>query len=66
MKVYANLFNSTLKSYEQRNNVGNKNWHFLTGSKSEIYNLARKSYFAEEDIGFVKDSTQFCIPNTSY
>ena len=50
---------SVLKSYKQRNTIENKNWHFLTGSKSEIYNLARKSYFAEEDIGFVKDSTQF-------
>ena len=35
------------------------NWHFLTGKKSEIYNLARKSYFAEEDFGFTKDSTEF-------
>jgi len=50
---------SILKSYRQRNNIKNKNWHFLTGDKSEIYNLARKSYFAEEDIGFAKDSTQF-------
>ena len=50
---------SVLKSYKQRNKIENKNWHFLTGSKSEIYNLARKSYFAEEDIGFAKDSTQF-------
>lgn len=50
---------SVLKSYKQRNNIVNKNWHFLTGNKSEIYNLARKSYFAEEDIGFAKDSTQF-------
>lgn len=50
---------SVLKSYKQRNNIENKNWHFLTGDKSEIYNLARKSYFAEEDIGFAKDSTQF-------
>jgi protein SCO1 len=50
---------SVLQSYIERNNIENKNWHFLTGSKSEIYNLARKSYFAEEDIGFAKDSTQF-------
>jgi protein SCO1 len=50
---------SILKAYKQRNKIKNTNWHFLTGSKSEIYNLARKSYFAEEDIGFAKDSTQF-------
>ncbi len=48
-----------LKKYKQRNNIDNPNWHFLTGSKTIIYNLARKSYFAEEDIGFTKDSSQF-------
>ena len=48
-----------LKKYKQRNNIDNPNWHFLTGSRSAIYNLARKSYFAEEDIGFSKDSTDF-------
>ena len=25
--------------------------HFLTGNKTDIYRLARQSYFAEEDIG---------------
>ena len=48
-----------LKHYKARNDITNKNWHFLTGSKNDIYHLARKSYFAEEDIGFSKDSTQF-------
>lgn len=50
---------SVLHSYKTRNNIQNSNWHFITGSKSEIYNLARKSYFAEEDIGFAKDSSAF-------
>jgi protein SCO1/2 len=31
----------------------------LTGEKSEIYRLARRSYFAEKDLGFTKDSTEF-------
>lgn len=48
-----------LKDYAYRNAIKEKNWHFLTGNKSEIYNLARKSYFAEEDLGFTKDSTDF-------
>lgn len=34
-------------------------WHLLTGSKAAIYELARKSYFAEEDLGFNKDSSDF-------
>jgi len=48
-----------LKKYKKRNDIQNKNWHFLTGSKAAIYTLARKSYFAEEDLGFTKDSTEF-------
>jgi protein SCO1/2 len=48
-----------LKDYAKRYSVTNLNWHFLTGSKSDIYTLARQSYFAEEDLGFTKDSTNF-------
>lgn len=50
---------SVLKKFKAKNKIENPNWHFLTGSKSTIYQLARKSYFAEEDIGFSKDSTEF-------
>ena len=48
-----------LKNYKSANQIENKNWHFLTGDKSEIYSLARQSYFAEEELGFTKDSTEF-------
>jgi protein SCO1/2 len=48
-----------LKKYKAENNIQNKNWHFLTGNKADIYKLARQSYFAEEDLGFSKDSTEF-------
>ena len=34
-------------------------WHFLTGKKNRIYDLARKSYFVEREIGFSKDSSDF-------
>jgi protein SCO1/2 len=50
---------NVLKKYKNDYEIANKNWQFLTGSKSKIYNLARQSYFAEEDIGFSKDSTEF-------
>lgn len=49
----------TLKAYTERNSINTNNWHFLTGKKSDIYTLARQSYFAEEDLGFTKDSTEF-------
>ncbi|RYY88217.1 MAG: SCO family protein [Chitinophagaceae bacterium] len=34
-------------------------WHFLTGKKEAIYQLARRAYFAEEEIGFTRDSSDF-------
>jgi protein SCO1/2 len=48
-----------LKKYADANKIESNNWHLLTGGKKEIYDLARRSYFAEEDIGFTKDSSQF-------
>ncbi len=50
---------SVLKKFKSSYGITNKNWHFLTGKKGAIYNIARKSYFAEEDIGFSKDSSEF-------
>jgi protein SCO1 len=50
---------SRLKNYADENEITSPNWHLLTGKKSEIYTLARQSYFAEEDLGFTKDSTEF-------
>ncbi len=48
-----------LEAYAKRNKITNPNWHLLTGSKAAIYTLARNSYFAEEELGFTKDSTNF-------
>ena len=50
---------SVLKKYMKKNGITNHNWHFLTGDRSSIYQLARQSYFAEENIGFNKDSNEF-------
>ena len=48
-----------LKTYATNNAIKSANWHLLTGNKAAIYTLARTSYFAEEDLGFTKDSTEF-------
>lgn len=48
-----------LRQYAQLKRIQNPRWHLLTGKKFEIYRLARRSYFAEEDLGFTKDSTEF-------
>jgi len=50
---------SRLKNYAMKNDINSFNWHLLTGNKGDIYKLARQSYFAEEDLGFTKDSTEF-------
>lgn len=50
---------SILKKFVKKYNITNSNWYFLTGAKADIYTLARRSYFAEEDIGFNKDSSEF-------
>lgn len=48
-----------LLAYTKDQDITANNWHFLTGRQEEIYTLARRSYFAEEDFGFTKDSTAF-------
>jgi len=48
-----------LKEYAITTNINSSNWHLLTGTRNEIYGLARESYFAEEQLGFSKDSTDF-------
>lgn len=48
-----------LNEYAKLNEINSMNWHLLTGNKTAIYQLARQSYFAEEELGFTKDSTEF-------
>ena len=48
-----------LHEYAKNKGVITGKWYLLTGNKAAIYELARKAYFAEENIGYSKDSTQF-------
>lgn len=48
-----------LKLYKETKGIKKANWYFLTGDKANIYSLARTAYFAEEDLGFTKDSSNF-------
>lgn len=48
-----------LQNFSESYDITAKNWHLLTGNTNEIYRLARQSYFAEEALGFTKDSTDF-------
>ena len=48
-----------LKKYAEENGVNFNLWKLLTGSRSDIYELGRKYYFVEEDLGVNSDSTVF-------
>ena len=41
---------SVLKKYSMEKGVVDSKWNMVTGDKSQIYNLARKSYLVAEDI----------------
>jgi protein SCO1 len=47
-----------LKAYAERFHI-QAQWHLLTGNKNEIYDMARKSYFADEESGYNKNSDEF-------
>ena len=48
-----------LKTYGIENNVNPNKWNLVTGDKNEIYNIARKGYFADEDFVKTQDESAF-------
>ena len=48
-----------LKEYALENSIIDKKWHLVTGDKKEIYDLGRKFYFVEENLGEPKDIDEF-------
>ena len=48
-----------LRHYAAEKGIRVNQWHLLTGNRNQLYTLARRSYFAEEAIGFTRDSTEF-------
>jgi protein SCO1 len=48
-----------LKQYAIDKKVEFKRWKLLTGDKNEIYDLGRRYYFVEEDLGVNSDSSIF-------
>jgi len=48
-----------LKKYAETKGIKNPNWHLLTGDKKQIYDIARKGYFADNAIGYNKDVSEF-------
>ncbi len=50
---------AVLKKYANENKVNSKQWHLLTGSKKEIYDLAKKQYFAGDTVGYYQTGNEF-------
>jgi protein SCO1/2 len=50
---------SKLKEYALENGIIDNKWHLVTGDKKEIYDLGRKFYFVEEDLGEPKGIDAF-------
>jgi protein SCO1 len=50
---------SVLRTYATARQIPDNQWHLLTGNKKEIYMIARKSYFADENIGVQKGENDF-------
>lgn len=48
-----------LQAYAKTHKVDPTRWLLLTGNKNEIYDLGRKSYFVEEDLGEKRDTSVF-------
>ncbi len=50
---------SRLQQYAKQYKINQQQWHLLTGARNEIYTLARKSYFADEDLGEAQAENDF-------
>jgi protein SCO1/2 len=48
-----------IKEYALEKRAIDEKWHLITGDRAEIYNIARTSYFADEDFKKTKDESEF-------
>ena len=50
---------SVLRNYASTHNILDHKWQLLTGDKKRIYEIARRSYFADENLGVQKGENDF-------
>ena len=50
---------SVLRNYANTHNILDCKWQLLTGDKNKIYEIARRSYFADENLGVQKGENDF-------
>ncbi len=50
---------SILKAYAETHGIISGKWHLVTGDQSDIYEMGRRQYFVEEDMGYDRDADEF-------
>jgi protein SCO1/2 len=50
---------SVLAAYAKESKVDAHKWKLLTGDKNEIYQLAKKEYFAGDSVGYFQTGNEF-------
>ena len=50
---------ATLKKYADIKKIDSRKWQLLTGSKTALYSIAKKEYFAGDSIGYYGDLNEF-------
>ena len=50
---------AVLKEYADLKGIDQQTWHLATGERSHIYELGRKAYFVEENMGLTKGPDDF-------
>jgi protein SCO1 len=48
-----------LKKYAEKKGIDSNSWWLLTGDKEQLYSLARRSYFADEETGYYRSKEEF-------
>lgn len=48
-----------LKEYAKEKKILDNKWHLVTGDRKTIYDLGRKSYFADENLGETRNESDF-------
>ena len=48
-----------LWQYAQQYKINQQQWHLLTGARDALYGIARKAYFADEDLGELQPENDF-------
>ncbi len=48
-----------LKKYAEKKNIISGKWYLLTGNKDDIYQLAKKEYYAGDTLGYYQTGNEF-------